>query len=572
MMRKKRLLRAAALGLAFSLTVCTSAFADVTVSPLTGTQAGGQQNSQTQGSFPGDTSGQAGVQGPGAQSGTGTQFETGTPSGNTGTQAGNAGTQAGSAGTLSGNAGTPSGNTGSSPGTTGTGSYLTRLPAVTATVTTTSDGTAGGSQTGGNTQTGGSQAGGNTQTSGNTAGGTERPTVESQGAVLYDATHNQFLFEQNADTRFYPASITKLMTALLVLEHSSLTDTVTFSQSAVTNLESGAVTLKLAAGDQLSVKDCMYGLLLKSANEIANGLAEHVSGSVSAFADLMNQKAAALGCTNTHFVNPNGLNNSNHYTTPRDMALIAKAAFENPTLCQIDSTISYAFPATSQAPTVRSLTMGHKMLNPANAEYYYNGVVGGKTGYTSLAGNTLVTCAERNGVRLIAVVMKAKQTHYADTKALLDYGFALQQAGAGTSTGSAAGPSGNSGSAGSSPSSSGSAGNSGTGSPAAVNGNKWAQDTAGWRFVKADGSYAKNECLIINNELYCFKEDQYMVTNNWHSIDGIWYYFRPSGGLAKSRWVQTGGYWYYVDENGSLVTNSTTPDGFTVDGNGVWVQ
>ncbi len=168
----------------------------------------------------------------------------------------------------------------------------------------------------------------------------------------------------------------------------------------------------------------MYALLLKSANEVANGLAEHVAGSVSGFADLMNQKAASLGCTNTHFVNPNGLNDSNHYTTARDMALIAKAAFENQTLSQIASTVSYDFPATASVPTVRKLTMGHKMVNPANGEYY-QGIVGGKTGYTSLvAGNTLVTCAERDGKRLIAVVLKSKQTHYTDTKALLDYGFA----------------------------------------------------------------------------------------------------------------------------------------------------
>lgn len=136
---------------------------------------------------------------------------------------------------------------------------------------------------------------------------------------------------------FILASITKLMTALLVLERSSLDDTVTFSENAVTNLEAGAVTLKIKAGDKFSVKDCMYALLLKSANEVANGLAEHVAGSVSGFADLMNQKAASLGCTNTHFVNPNGLNDSNHYTTARDMALIAKAAFENQTLSQIAS-------------------------------------------------------------------------------------------------------------------------------------------------------------------------------------------------------------------------------------------
>lgn len=432
-------------------------------------------------------------------------------------------------------------------------SYPSRLPQLTATVTTNGS-----------------------------ANDLEKPTVQAQGAVLYDATHNQFLFEQNADTRFYPASITKLMTALLVVENCNLSDVVTFSQGAVTNLEAGAVTLGVGAGDKLSVKDCLYGLLLKSANEIANGLAEHVSGSVSAFADLMNQKAKALGCTNTHFANPNGLNDPNHYTTARDMALIAKAAFENPTLRQIDSTINYAFPPTSKAPTVRNLTMGHKMLNPANTEYYYPGVIGGKTGYTSLAGNTLVTGAERDGVRLIVVILKSKQSHYTDTKALLDYGFALEKSGnvsngtaAGQGPGSGTGPGGGTAPGSGSVNAAGpGAGYGPGGGPGnqTVNGNRWEQDSNGWRFVKADGSYARNECMMINNEIYCFMDNQYMVSNNWYSIGGIWYFFRPSGGMAKSRWVQTNGYWYYVDGNGSLAVNTTTPDGFKVDGNGVWVH
>lgn len=379
------------------------------------------------------------------------------------------------------------------------------------------------------------------------------PQIKAEGAVLYDATRDQVLYEKNADTRYYPASITKIMTALLVLEHCNLNDTVTFSQTAVTNLESGAVTLGVKAGDQFTVEQCLYGLLLKSANEIANGLAEHVSGSISGFAALMNQKAASLGCTNTHFVNPNGLNDSNHYTTARDMALIADAAFSNSVLCKIASTVNYDFPATASVPSVRKLTMGHKMVNPANSEYY-SGIVGGKTGYTSLAGNTLVTCAERNGTRLVAVILKSRQTHYADTKALLDYGFSLvQSGGSGSGTG-------------------GPGSQQGPGGGSVSSNPHWVEDSKGWRFVKADGSYAVNECMEINGEIYCFKPDSYMVSSDWYQIGGIWYFFRPSGGLAKSRWIETGGKWYYVDGNGSLFTNGTTPDGCRVDANGVWIQ
>lgn len=444
---------------------------------------------------------------------------------------------------LGGNSQTNSGP--ASQAGTGTGNITgtnspSKLPVVTATVTTSA------------------ASGQNTSSTVNI--GTEKPVIKSQGAVLYDATNNRFLFEQNADTRYFPASITKLMTALLVLENTSLDSVVTFSNDAVTNLELGAVSLNVKAGDQISVKDCLYGLLLKSANEVANGLAEHVSGSVSSFADLMNQRAASLGCTNTNFVNPNGLNNPNHVTTARDMALIAKAAFENPVLRQIESTMQYSFPATASVPTVRNLTMSHKMLNPANTSYYYPGVIGGKTGYTSLAGNTLVTCAEQDGVRLIAVVLKSKQTHYEDTKALFDYGFSYVKSQAAQN---AQNPS--------SPSSGPSGSPGGQSRPVVQNGNTWFQDSVGWKFVKADGGYAKNECLNINNEIYCFKDDQYMV-NGWYQIDGIWRFFRSSGGLAKTRWIETNGKWYYVDENGALLTNGITPDGYKVDENGVWVE
>lgn len=429
---------------------------------------------------------------------------------------------------------------GSSTGNQGSAS---RLPSLSGTVTTSQSGQV--SQN--NTQTGGSQ--GNSQAA--------VPQIKAEGAVLYDAARNQVLYEKNADTRYYPASITKIMTALLVLEHCNLNDTVTFSQTAVTNLESGAVTLGVKAGDQFTVEQCLYGLLLKSANEIANGLAEHVSGSISGFADLMNQKAASLGCTNTHFVNPNGLNDSQHYTTARDMALIADAAFSNQTLCRIASTVNYDFPATESVPSVRKLTMGHKMVNPKNSEYY-SGIVGGKTGYTSLAGNTLVTCAERNGTRLVAVILKSRQTHYSDTKALLDYGFSLIQSG---SAGSGeAGP-------GKSPGS-----QQGPGGGVSSSSPHWEEDSKGWRFVKSNGSYAANECMEINGEIYCFKQDSYMVSSDWHQIGGIWYFFRPSGGMAKSRWIETGGKWYYVDGTGSLFTNGTTPDGYQVDANGVWIQ
>ena len=373
----------------------------------------------------------------------------------------------------------------------------------------------------------------------------EKPTVQSEGAVLLNANTGEILFEKNGNTRFYPASITKLMTALLTVENCSLSDTVTFSKTATTNLESGAVTLNLTEGDQLTVEQCLYGLLLKSANEIANGLAEHISGSVSSFADKMNARAKELGCTDTHFANPNGLNNTEHYTTPRDMAIIARAAFQNPTVAKVASTLSYEFPATKKA-SARTITMGHKMLYP-NDSRYYDGIVAGKTGYTSKAGNTLATCAERDGLRLIAIIMKSSQTHYEDTKALLDYGFALAEAGE-LSTSSSSG--------GSSQTTAG-----------------WHQDTTGWYYIKSDGTRAANEWQTINGKEYWFDSNQYMATGWRQFVGGIWYYFQPDGSLAKNAWVQnSAGQWFYVGSTGEMLRNTTTPDGNYVNADGIWVQ
>lgn len=152
------------------------------------------------------------------------------------------------------------------------------------------------------------------------------PSVQAQGAILMDADTGTVLWGQNIHNQYFPASITKVMTALIVIETCSLDETVTFSHNAVFNVESGSSNAGINEGDKLSVRDCLYALLLKSANESANALAEHVAGSTEAFADMMNVRAKELGCTNTHFANPSGLNNPEHYTSPYDMALIARAA------------------------------------------------------------------------------------------------------------------------------------------------------------------------------------------------------------------------------------------------------
>ena len=423
----------------------------------------------------------------------------------------------------------------SGPETAGPGGDNTQSGPGASTGTGNSTGTGTSAGTGNSTGPGTSAGPGATQgsgTGGSVVNTLKQPEIQAQGAVLMDAATGNLLYSKEAETKFYPASITKLMTALLVAEKCSLDDTVTFSKTAVTNLESGAVSLGLVEGDKLTVRQSLYGLLLKSANEVANGLAEHTAGSISKFADMMNARAKELGCTNTNFVNPNGLNNSNHYTTPHDMALIARAAFQNGTVSKIASTLSYQIPATQKA-AARTISLGHKMLYPNDARYY-QGVIGGKTGYTSLAGNTLVTCAERDGVRLIAVIMKSKSTQYTDTSALLDYGFALKSGGSQTA--------------------------------------KWQQEGAKWYFVKNDGNRAANEWMTIDGADYWFDSDGTMATGWRHYSNDAWYYFKSGGAMASSTWVESDGQWFYLGADGAMMKNTVTPDGYTLDASGVWVK
>ena len=247
--------------------------------------------------------------------------------------------------------------------------------------------------------------------------------IQAEGGILMDADSGCVIYGKNLHERFFPASITKILTALIIVERCSLDETLTFSHNAVYNVERGSTSAGYDTGDQITVREALYAMLLKSANEVANALAEHCAGSIEAFADLMNEKAAELGCTGSHFANPSGLNNPEHYTTPYDYALIAQAAFNNPTFVEFDSTTYYELPPNATNAECFTVYCGHKMLKK-NSNQYYPGIIGGKTGYTTLAGNTLVTCAERDGLRLITVILNGHSTHYSDTKTLLDLGFA----------------------------------------------------------------------------------------------------------------------------------------------------
>ena len=171
------------------------------------------------------------------------------------------------------------------------------------------------------------------------------------------------------------------------------------------------------------MKDCAYAILLASANEVSSGVAEYIGTTVPAFVDMMNQRAKELGCTNTNFVNANGLYDENHYTTARDLAIIARAAFQNETFREIVKTPYYIVPKTNLTDEERWLNNHHKMI--FQGPEYYEGCLGGKTGYTEKSGNTLVTYAERDGRKLVCVLLTdiSVISQYTNTALLLDYGF-----------------------------------------------------------------------------------------------------------------------------------------------------
>ena len=213
----------------------------------------------------------------------------------------------------------------------------------------------------------------------------EMPGIKADGGILIDMASGTVLYEKNADQPYYPASITKILTALIIIERCNLEDMVTFSNHAVNDVESGSSNMGALPGDQLTVRDCLYGLMLASANECANALAEHCSGSIEAFADVMNQKAAELGCTGSNFANPSGLNNENHYVTARDMALITKAAIENPVFLEIDGSLYWKHAPIKRYPDPEdphnTVYAHHGMLKKNNANYYAGAFAGAEGGW-----------------------------------------------------------------------------------------------------------------------------------------------------------------------------------------------
>lgn len=248
------------------------------------------------------------------------------------------------------------------------------------------------------------------------------PAIGAQAAILMEASTGTILYGKNVDERLYPASTTKIMTCLLALENAELDETVTFSETAVFSIDRDSSNIGMDVGESITMEQALHGVLILSANEVANAVGEHVAGDAESFVNMMNERVAEMGLENTHFCNANGLHDDNHYTSARDLALIAREFFSHETLADISGTTYCTFEATPTQPDSFSLATKNQLVKGKEREYEH--LVGSKTGYTSVARQTLVSCAKKDGMELICVILKEESPYqFTDTIALFDYGF-----------------------------------------------------------------------------------------------------------------------------------------------------
>ncbi|MDA8227949.1 MAG: D-alanyl-D-alanine carboxypeptidase [Desulfitobacterium hafniense] len=243
------------------------------------------------------------------------------------------------------------------------------------------------------------------------------PEIHGEAAILIDVKSGQILFNKNSDKQLAPASTTKIMTGLLAIESGKLQETVTTTQTMLDYKTVYGTRIYLEPGETLLMSDLLYALLLNSANDSAVAIAEHISGSVKDFAELMNRRAKELGALNTNFVNPSGLTESGHYTTANDLALIARAAYQNPVFAEYVRTKKHTIPRVKAG-------VPSEMVNENKLLWRDESVTGIKTGYTMAAGNCLVASASKDGRELIGVILKSPGKEiYTDMLDLFQYGF-----------------------------------------------------------------------------------------------------------------------------------------------------
>lgn len=249
------------------------------------------------------------------------------------------------------------------------------------------------------------------------------PVISAESAILMDADTGAILYAKNIHQKEYPASTTKILTTLIASERCSMDEIVDFSYDAVHDIDPGSNHIAIEPGEQLTMEECLNAILIRSANEVSFAVAEHISGTTwQDFGDIMNERAKELGCVDSHFVNPNGLPNEDHYTSAYDLAMIGRAFFANEALCKMTMThMLHILPSERQPDDIMEV---NKMELIPGGKYAYPYLVGCKTGYTDVARSTLVSCAEKDGMKLICVVMKDENpNYYEDTISLFDYGF-----------------------------------------------------------------------------------------------------------------------------------------------------
>lgn len=256
---------------------------------------------------------------------------------------------------------------------------------------------------------------------------TDELTILSDAAILIDSNTGTIFYAKNPEEKLYPASTTKILTAIIALEKCNLNTMVTVNKSAISAIPAGYSSAYLSEGEEISIQDLVTVFLVHSANDAGFVLAEFISGSIDEFANLMNEKASEIGCTNTHFTNPSGIHDPDHYTTAYDLALIAKYCMKNPTFRNIVSMKSCTIASTNKSD-VRKYHNTNDLLNPSS-KYHLENCIGIKTGFTTQAKNCLISACSQDNLELICVILGASQTpkgessRYSDSISLFDFGY-----------------------------------------------------------------------------------------------------------------------------------------------------
>lgn len=404
-----------------------------------------------------------------------------------------------------------------------------------------------------------------------------KPSISAPAAIVLNATTRQIYYSKGGLDKFEPASLANLVTAAILIANRKLDDVLKVSQAAVSNLEYGATTAGLKAGDTITVRDAIGALFVGSCCDVANVVAENLAGSTANFVNVMNQTAKSWGCVSTNFTNPTGLNNKNQLTTTYDMAVIMDKATASPELKIMLSQERYVLPATAHRKAL-TLTTKNRILIKGDANHY-DGVLASRMGYTSRALYTIASELDYNGQRFIVVVLKSNMTQWTDTKKLLNFAkVASLEASANnvqtyitTFKSAASGTSGGATTAAASSvpqvveasttntaqlPTSGATNNATTqnGDTAGA----WAQDATGWLFVKSNGARANNEWIRQNGKLYCIDSNGYMITGWKQMSNGNTYYFDSnSGELKYNTWVNLSTGSYYLQSDGSLAKASS---------------